>query len=54
MAGTIIRALRRDRRAVTALEYGIIAAMLAFVLIAIFQHLGNTLLVIGAQIFAVL
>jgi len=33
----------RDRRAVTALEYGIIASALAFVLIAAFAALGPPL-----------
>ena len=33
----------RDRRAVTALEYGIIASALAFVLIAAFTQLGPPL-----------
>ena len=36
-------ALKNDRRAVTALEYGIIAGVLGLVLIAIFQRFGNTL-----------
>jgi pilus assembly protein Flp/PilA len=35
--------LVRDRRAVTALEYGIIAGVLGLVLIAIFQRFGSTL-----------
>ena len=35
--------LLRDRRAVTALEYGIIASALAFVLIAAFTSLGPPL-----------
>lgn len=34
-------ALRSDRRGITALEYGIIAAWLAFVIIAAFQQLGT-------------
>lgn len=38
-----LRALARDRRAVTALEYGIIAGVLGLVLIAIFQRFGSTL-----------
>ena len=33
----------QDRRAVTALEYGIIASILGLVLVAIFKNLGNTL-----------
>jgi Flp pilus assembly pilin Flp len=32
--------LHRDERAITALEYGIIASALAFVFIAAFAHLG--------------
>ena len=38
----IIR-LTTDRRAVTALEYGIIAGVLGLVLILIFQNFGTTL-----------
>jgi pilus assembly protein Flp/PilA len=33
----------QDRRAVTALEYGLIASVLAFVIIAIFTNLGTPL-----------
>jgi Flp pilus assembly pilin Flp len=40
-----------DTRGVTALEYGIIAAMLAFVLILIFSHLGTALMAAGQPIF---
>ena len=36
-------AWRRDRRAVTALEYGIIASILGLVLVTIFRSLGTTL-----------
>jgi len=36
-------ALLRDRKAVTALEYGIIAGVLGLVLIGIFQGFGSTL-----------
>ncbi|HTZ71318.1 MAG TPA: Flp family type IVb pilin [Acetobacteraceae bacterium] len=36
-------ALKNDRRAVTALEYGIIAGVLGLALIAIFQSFGGTL-----------
>jgi Flp pilus assembly pilin Flp len=35
------RVLRLDRRAVTALEYGIIASALALVLMAAFRGLGT-------------
>ncbi len=38
-----IVALKNDRRAVTALEYGIIAGVLGLVLITIFQTFGTTL-----------
>ncbi len=34
---------RADRRAVTALEYGIIASILGLVLVTIFGSFGNTL-----------
>ncbi len=34
---------RRDRRAVTALEYGIIAGVLGLVLIAVFKSFGSRL-----------
>jgi Flp pilus assembly pilin Flp len=45
MADLIRRAriLRSDRRAVTALEYGIIASALAFLLMAIFARLGTSI-----------
>ncbi len=36
-------ALKNDRKAVTALEYGIIAGVLGLVLITIFQNFGTTL-----------
>jgi pilus assembly protein Flp/PilA len=35
--------IRRDRRAVTALEYGIIAGVLGLVLITIFKSFGTKL-----------
>jgi Flp pilus assembly pilin Flp len=35
--------LRNDQRAVTALEYGIIASILGLVLVTIFKTLGTTL-----------
>lgn len=38
-----LRTLVRDRRGVTALEYGIIAGVLGLVLIAIFKSFGTTL-----------
>lgn len=38
----IIR-LTTDRRAVTALEYGIIAGVLGLVLIVVLQHFGATM-----------
>jgi Flp pilus assembly pilin Flp len=40
----------RDRKAVTALEYGIIAGVLGLVLIAIFQGFGSTLSSLFLQI----
>jgi Flp pilus assembly pilin Flp len=39
----LLHRLKTDRKAVTALEYGIIAGVLGLVLIVIFQHFGNTL-----------
>jgi Flp pilus assembly pilin Flp len=36
-------ALKNDRKAVTALEYGIIAGVLGLALILIFQNFGSTL-----------
>ncbi len=39
----MLNKLSRDRRAVTALEYGIIAGVLGLVLIAIFQTFGSKL-----------
>lgn len=38
-----VRAWRNDRRAVTALEYGIIASILGLVLVTIFKNFGTTL-----------
>jgi pilus assembly protein Flp/PilA len=38
-----LTALGRDRRAVTALEYGIIAGVLGLVLITIFKSFGTKL-----------
>ena len=43
MIDTRLIKLATDRRAVTALEYGIIAGVLGLVLIAIFKRFGNTL-----------
>jgi Flp pilus assembly pilin Flp len=40
---TNVVALKNDRRAVTALEYGIIAGVLGLALIAIFKSFGSTL-----------
>ena len=39
----LLRSLIRDRNAVTALEYGIIAGVLGLVLIIIFHRFGTTL-----------
>ena len=38
-----LAAWRQDRRAVTALEYGIIASILGLVLVTIFKTFGTTL-----------
>ena len=38
-----IYVLMRDRRGVTALEYGIVAGVLGLVLIAIFKSFGTSL-----------
>ena len=38
-----LRTLAHDRRAVTALEYGILAGVLGLNLISIFRHFGSTL-----------
>ncbi len=38
-----VQKFSRDRRAVTALEYGIIASILGLVLVGIFTTLGSTL-----------
>ncbi len=45
-------ALKNDRRAVTALEYGIIAGVLGLVLITIFKTFGTTLSKLFATIGA--
>jgi len=45
-------ALKNDRKAVTALEYGIIAGVLGLVLITIFQTFGSTLTKLFATIGA--
>ncbi len=42
--------LSRDRRGVTALEYGLIASALAFVLIGIFASLGPPLSAIFSNV----
>ena len=39
----LVSRFKRDRRAVTALEYGIIAGVLGLVLIKIFQTFGSTM-----------
>ena len=38
----VARALRRDERGVTALEYGLIAALIAVVIIAAVSFLGTS------------
>ncbi len=40
---TVVRRLPADRRAVTALEYGIIASILGLVLVGVFKTFGTTL-----------
>ncbi len=45
-----LRSLLRDRQAITALEYGIIASALAFVLVAIFTNLGTPLSAIFSNV----
>ncbi len=45
-----IVALKTDRKAVTALEYGIIAGVLGLALIAIFKNFGTTLTVLFSGI----
>jgi Flp pilus assembly pilin Flp len=47
----IIDRLGRDSHAVTALEYGIIAGVLALVLILIFERFGTALMLAGEPIF---
>ena len=39
----LLRTLRKDVRAVTALEYGIIASILGLVLVTVFSSFGSTL-----------
>ena len=46
----LMKALRRDVKAITALEYGIIASALAFVLIAAFTSLGTPLSTIFSKV----
>jgi Flp pilus assembly pilin Flp len=43
-------ALYSDRRGITALEYGIIASWLAFVVIAAFTHMGTSLSTIFLEV----
>ncbi len=43
---------RADRRAVTALEYGIIASILGLVLVTIFGNLGKTLTTLFSHVGA--
>ena len=42
-ATLLLSRLRADRRALTALEYGIIAGWLAFTIVAIFVRLGTSI-----------
>ncbi len=50
----IVRALtfKADRRAVTALEYGIIASILGLVLVTIFGKFGTTLTTLFSSVGA--
>jgi pilus assembly protein Flp/PilA len=48
----LLNRLKSDRRAVTALEYGIIAGVLGLVLITIFTSFGGTLSSLFATIGA--
>lgn len=50
----LARRLYRDRKAVTAMEYGLIAALVAVAIIAILTTLGGTLQGIFTQINAAL
>ncbi len=45
-----IGGLRHDRRAVTALEYGIIASILGLVLVNIFTKFGSTLTTLFSRV----
>ncbi len=45
-----LSALRSDRRGITALEYGIIAGWLAFVIVLAFANLGTALTGIFASV----
>jgi pilus assembly protein Flp/PilA len=40
----------RDRNAVTALEYGIIASILGLVLVVIFKNFGSTLTALFSKV----
>ena len=45
-----LRTWRADRRAVTALEYGIIASILGLTLVTIFRNFGATLSTLFAHV----
>ncbi len=47
---TLLVALRDDRRGVTAIEYGLIAALMSAVLITIYTTLGSNLKITFAKI----
>ena len=49
-----IRHFRNDRRGVTALEYGLIAGLVAVVIVSSVTALGNKLSTVFAQITAAL
>ncbi len=46
----LFRAWRADRRAVTALEYGIIASILGLALVTIFGSFGKTLTTLFSRV----
>ena len=45
-----VKAWNADRRAVTALEYGIIASILGLVLVNVFRNFGTTLSTLFARV----
>ena len=51
---SLCRQLRRDRRAVTALEYGLIAALIAVFIIVALSTLGTSLSTVFTTVSAAL